>query len=354
MGRIRRGAWRGLACAVSLIVLVALSITMTHGSLQAGPRDPAPASVKRIFSHLDPADVSSPTIPRILEVGNVTVSQADRDEWHRVILGKTFDEPVVVMGPASRNDAEPAVVQVANVGPSSFEFQMEEWAYLDGAHPTETISYLVIEAGSHTLANGTRVVADRIGAVGRWWKRQPLTGFSEGPVVVSQVASRSQLDPVVARLRSVDTDGFEIRLQEEEGNDGTRAREEVHWIALEPGVSASQFAVVRTANAVTHAPRTIDLGADIGPAPAILAAMQTYDGGDTAELRHQAPRGRQVDISIDEEQSRDAEVRHETETIGVVAVALDFGRPLPARASATFYPGSDRWSLLSIRDEPVG
>ena len=44
---------------------------------------------------------------------------------------------------------DPMTVRVRNAGESSFEFQYDEWEYLDGVHGTETVSYMVLEAGSH-------------------------------------------------------------------------------------------------------------------------------------------------------------------------------------------------------------
>ena len=44
--------------------------------------------------------------------------------------------------------------------------------------------------------------------------------------------------------------------------------------------------------------------------------MQTYYGTDTANLRYRNLTGTGVDIKVEEEQSRDTETAHTSETVG--------------------------------------
>ena len=54
-------------------------------------------------------------------------------------------------------------------------------------------------------------------------------------------------------------------------------------------------------------------------APALLADMQTFDGVDTAVVRHAALDAAGATLYVEEERSRDAEMGHTTEVVGVVA-----------------------------------
>ncbi len=65
----------------------------------------------------------------------------------------------MVTGPPTSNGDQPLTVRVRNVTATGFEFQLDEWQYLDGWHAGESIGYLVVEAGEHTLLDGTRVKA---------------------------------------------------------------------------------------------------------------------------------------------------------------------------------------------------
>lgn len=51
----------------------------------------------------------------------------------------------------------------ANGNTTAFTFIIEEWEYLDGAHPvTETINWLAIEEGVHTLPDGRIIEAGTV------------------------------------------------------------------------------------------------------------------------------------------------------------------------------------------------
>ena len=59
------------------------------------------------------------------------------------------------MGTLSFNGGHPSTVRVKNVQPTSFDVHIQEWSYLDTWHTTETISYIVVEAGHFTLPDGS-------------------------------------------------------------------------------------------------------------------------------------------------------------------------------------------------------
>ena len=48
---------------------------------------------------------------------------------------------------------------VKDVTTESFKVGLNEWRYLDGYHVNERISYMVVEEGSHTLYDGTKIKA---------------------------------------------------------------------------------------------------------------------------------------------------------------------------------------------------
>src|SRR6056297_2498672 len=85
-----------------------------------------------------------------LEAGQITVFQENASEWHSVSFAQNIEDARVVMGPLSFNGSEPATVRVRNVSEQGFEFQIDEWEYLDGFHLTETVSWLAMSEGTHT------------------------------------------------------------------------------------------------------------------------------------------------------------------------------------------------------------
>ena len=72
------------------------------------------------------------------EAGLLDVSQGSPDDCQPVLFNRPFSSvPVVVLGPLSANHAHGATLRVRRVATTGFEFQVDEWDYLDGAHPSE-------------------------------------------------------------------------------------------------------------------------------------------------------------------------------------------------------------------------
>ena len=176
-------------------------------------------------------DSNQSSTREIGEFGRVTVRQSG-EEWHTVTLEQAFTNPVVVMGPVSFDGAAPVTVRVRNVQSDRFEFQLDEWEYLDQAHTTETVSYLVVEAGNHQLPDGTPIQAGVATSVTDSWQSVSLAGFSSAPVVLSQVGSVNDAATVVTRHKTPARTSFQVRLQESEASDGAHPAEAVHWIAI--------------------------------------------------------------------------------------------------------------------------
>ena len=267
-------------------------------------------------------DGDNQTADAIGEVGQVTASQAV-GQWRTVTLEGTYTDPVVVMGPVSFNGSQPATVRVRNVTAGSFQYQLDEWNYLDGAHTTETISYLVVEAGPHDLGDGQTLVAGSRG-VGTGFTTVNYEGLGPAPVVLTQVTTVNEADAVITRLRNVGTTGFQVRLQEEEGatDGGSHADETVGWVALSSGSGAAgrPYAAVRTEAIYRQNFQSLAFGASY-PEPVLLAAIQSYNGSDPAGLRYQNLSAASVSLKVEEEQSGDPETGHTGEVVGTMTFA---------------------------------
>ncbi len=249
------------------------------------------------------------------ETGSVTVDQANADTWHRVDFGNRYQDPVVVMGPASFNGGQATTVRIRAVDQTGFEFQLDEWDYLDGYHMTETLSWMVMERGVHTLEDGTKVVAGVSDARSRW-DRIDLQegGFGSSPLVFTQVGSVNEASAVTTRIRNLSGSGFDVKLQEEEAN-GSHGFETIYYIAMQPGNNANaRF----TGDVITHRTNTVVGSVSGMNNPVILAQMVTTDGGNTATLRYQIDNQGQVRLHAHEEQSSDSEVWHTTENVALL------------------------------------
>jgi hypothetical protein len=258
-----------------------------------------------------------------IEVGEVKVDH----NWKWVDLSQSFTDPVVVAKPMSRNGGAPGVVRVRKVDQNGFEVKVQEWDYLNQNHPKEILSYLVLERGSYTLADGTSVEAGRFntsdtkfGSVGF------EQAFQREPVVIASVSTFNESDAVTGRIREITTGGFQYHLQEQEANAQKHVTETVSYIAWEPStgtVDGKDFEVKTTPNRVKHKFYSILFDKPFMDTPHFIADMQTCDGGDTANVRWKNLDFMGVDVQIDEEGSKNKETNHTTEKVGYMAFFQD-------------------------------
>lgn len=257
---------------------------------------------------------------RGLQAGTEIVSQANSSEWHSVTFDAPIADAVVVMGPPSYNGSQPLVVRVRNVTDTGFEFQLDEWDYLDGGHSAESVGWLAISAGETVMEDGSVIVAGSSMANHNFSEVDLGDSFgTDTPMIFAQVASTNGAAATVARMQAVDSDSFELRVQEEQAADGFHSYEEVNWIAVveSGGDEVTGTAVVGSAGA------EIDFSETMSYNPVILASMQSYAGGDPASLRLTSSDASGFGIFVEEEKSADAEVYHANETIAWAA--LDSG-----------------------------
>lgn len=255
-----------------------------------------------------------------IEVGEIEVGTEPR----QVVFEKTFVDPVVIAKPLSANQTAPAVVRITEVDSDGFMVALQEWDYLDGAHATETLSFVAVERGRHRLPNGALLEAGRIAtdATGDFERAEFSAPFESVPIVLAAITSNAEADAVVARIGNIDTAGFDIGMQEQERNVQAHAEESIDFVALEPSsgvVGELRFEAARTADAVTHRPFGIGFATPFAAPPAFVADIQTIDELDTANLRWRNKSAAEIEVWVDEESSDDWEGWHANEVVGYIA-----------------------------------
>ena len=245
--------------------------------------------------------------------------------WKTINLPNNFVNPVVVAGGATRDGGHQGVVRVRSVTNNSFQIRFQEWDYRDGRHTTEDIGFLVIEAGVHRLTDGTNLVAGSVDLTNESFRTTAFgTTFVTPPLIISQVMTNNDPAAVTERIRNVSTEDFQIQLNEEEAADRLHGTEQVGFVAIDTGIATSgniSLNALKTGNTVTHRNSTINFGSIDGAVnPVVLSDMQTRDGRDAATVRHRSQTSTSVTVFVEEEGSRDSELGHTTEVVGVLAM----------------------------------
>ncbi len=249
--------------------------------------------------------VSLPAIPQLsggMEIGTVSIGQNDGEDWSSVTFSEVIHDARVVMGPLSATGGQAAFVRIRNVTDTGFEFQIDEWDYLDGRHQTETVSWLAASAGSHVLASGQRIVVGRDTLTDETLHHVALDGVAAG-LVMAQITSASAPEAVVTRVSSVTATGFDLHMQEQESKDGLHAAETVDWIALDDHADGFDFVSLRL-------DQTWQTVAAPAPGTALLGGMQSEAESDSAVLRYRADSDGRIALQVQEEQSADRETAH--------------------------------------------
>ncbi len=288
------------------------------------------------------------------QAGEVTTNQPNADAWQSVTFDHPMADPIVVMGAPTYNNTDEAHARVRNVTANGFEFQLEEWAYRDGQHPAETTPWFAVERGVHTFLDGSVIEA------GSRQVDEKQVGVSlagdfgaKAPVVIGQVASEVDADPVTHRLSGVSASGFKVLLEEEQARDaGGHMLEDFNWIAFEVGIfdnfAAGMFTADDTGtNATVNAWRW-------GPT---LADMQTMRDGDTAQLRVLEDTTSSLKVFVEEDKSRDSETGHGNEVAGWVDLepwlfAAPADAPTPPPPTPPPSPGPDT-VVIDARGTPA-
>jgi PGF-CTERM protein len=303
--------------ALAVCVVVALSAVAPGALAASGPSDAAGTG-----DAFAVAAAAAQEGQAVGEVGRVRAGQPTPDAWHAVDLENTYANPVVLMKPVSFEGSHPVHVRLRNVESGGFEFKLEEWPDKDGSHTNETVSYLVLEAGAHTLGGGTSIEAGTRRVDEAFTNVTFTHDFASAPVVVSQSQTAVEGDAVVTRNRAIDAAGFETRLQEAESTDGDHRHEVVGYVAVEAGttsVGTTTLGAGRTGDVSEYDESVAFPDGVGGEAPVFLADMQTTNGVDTAQLRYDSLDADGASVWVEEGESGDYETDHADETVGWLA-----------------------------------
>lgn len=265
--------------------------------------------------------IVKPTVNEF-EIGEVGAIDTLTHQSQTVLLSRPYINPVVFAQSLSFENSDPSVVRVRNVQSNRFDIFVAESPDLDGIHDDfESASYVVVEAGSYTLADGTRLevgATDTSATVGGqldniWEAIDFDTSFSSTPVVLSQIQTNFGSDFLNTRYFSVSPTSVTLGLEQHEAATTQHVSERVGYLAIESGSgdwNGMNFEAGSVATVVTHQWQKIPFSNVYGTAPSLLTSMTTYSGTDNAHLRYQNAQGGSVELKVEEEMTSDTEMDH--------------------------------------------
>ncbi|NOX80936.1 MAG: PKD domain-containing protein [Deltaproteobacteria bacterium] len=257
--------------------------------------------------------VTNPSLA--VELGELLLNTS----WSHVVFKESFVNPVVVAGPLSYNDPDPAVVRIRNVTATGFDIRIQEWGYLDGSHAEETVDYIVMEQGSYILDNGARVEAGTFFGGARFKKHKFIKAFRRKPVLLTSVLSNNEEGALNGRIRGLSRRKFKFKLKGQDANRLPRhVIETVGYIACEQGTGAIGqllYEVGRTRKSVSDKWHSLSFRSPFTAKPFFFAGIQGYRGRNNATVRYQNLTAKDVQVKVEEETSR-RKAAHRKEVIG--------------------------------------
>jgi len=263
------------------------------------------------------------------EVGRVTsLTHAPQT----ILLDGDYISPVVFAQSASTSNLEPAVVRVSNIQSDRFTMYLAHPSNGDGFHNSpETVTYVVLEAGSHRLADGTKInvgTLETSATVGNrlstsWDTVNFLEPFGSTPAVMTQIQSTNGANYLKTRYLATSASAFVVGLEPEESTTTQGVAETVGYFAIDAGTGkwdGLPYEAGVTDNSVTASWYQLTYASSFEAVPNLLTSLSTYVNADNAHVRYTNSLASGVQLKVEEDTTWDSEVGHSAEAIAFFAI----------------------------------
>lgn len=278
------------------------------------------------------------------EVGSLTRGGFGDGEVVRIDFTEPLEDAVIHLSSTNAGGNEFSL-RVVSIDETGFSFILDEWEDEDGPHPaTETINWIAVESGVHTLNDGRIIEAGTTTATDAASSVSLEGGHTDTPVILTNVLSQNDTDVVDSDPFNVTADGFEVQLQEGSLSDGINTGESVGWIAISTGGDGSEgFASLH--DTLTSNNTSFSLGGPLtnGAVFGETQSLNDPDAGNVVIGTGSSITGSTGTVTAKfDEETGDGEGAHPTESLGLVG--FEIGQIL------CFTPGTMIATPFGLRD----
>jgi hypothetical protein len=278
------------------------------------------------------------------EVGTLVRGGFGDGEIVRVDFTESMTDAIIHLSSTNQGGNEFSL-RIVSVDADGFNFILEEWEDEDGPHPaTETINWIAVETGVHTLSDGRVIEAGTTTATDTA-SSVSLAGAHGGtPVVLTNVMSQNDPDVVDSDPFNVTGSSFDVQLQEGSLSDGINTGEDVGWIAISTGGDGTAgYASLH--NSLGTSTSSYALGGSLtdGAVFGETQSMNDADAGNVVLSNGASTTGTTGTITAKfDEETGDGNSAHATESLGLVG--FEIGQIL------CFTPGTMIATPYGLRD----
>lgn len=280
-----------------------------------------------------------------MEVGTVTATSS----WATITLDNEYTNPVVVTSVLDGNNPNsPVSSRVKDTFSTSFDIRLDFPTDNYGTPTTnsETVYYMVIEAGIWTLGDGaTQIEAGIVKTVsdlncstcGTWNRGTDMDydlTYTSAPLVFHQIVSENDNTWITSFVsddtspgKPPGTDGFQLALNGAESTT-SHAAEDIAYVVVEREVEDAfegiNYETDATGDVVlgytnTHHSETLDQ--TYGSAPWAIVTQQTMDGANGGWSMLDSITSSSITMYVDEDQTLDSDRAHISEDFGYWVMA---------------------------------
>lgn len=177
----------------------------------------------------------------VLEAGTQSASLTNATDFQNIDFawGGYGSTPTVLSQVQTNSDSDWVITRQKDASSQGFKVSLQEEEAAAAAHGAETIGWLAIApaTGADATTAGNDMIAS--GQTGDSVTSSPFTqalprGFTETPVLLTQLSSFDGQDPSTARVRQTSSTEFSVFVEEEASADPERGHtsETVDWLAL--------------------------------------------------------------------------------------------------------------------------
>lgn len=238
-----------------------------------------------------------------------------------------FENPIVITKVTSHNGGQPLEVQILEIETDSVTAQLSAPEYLERLNWFEDVTLFVVEAGTHTLSDGSLIEAGSVNVNTENGTNFTYidfeTEFEISPAILTQIQSAGDDNFAVTRQRLDEQGGFRVASQQEEAlTNQSQGIDTIGWMAIEQGIGQSfglSFEAGHTGRAAHHNATQFGFNTEFESAPILLAGLSSSYGGNTATLAVERVSTTGFDALALEEKSHDMEIWHGRETVDYLA-----------------------------------
>ncbi|EKD67246.1 MAG: hemolysin-type calcium-binding repeat-containing protein, partial [uncultured bacterium] len=245
-----------------------------------------------------------------LEAGTITTNHL----WTTITFEEHFaNTPIVFAEIQTENGGQSGQVEIKNVTTTSFQVRFEEdrggnRSWLDGRHTNEDMAWIALDPAEIIPGYGVEAGTVNMAQTNySYWENVGFPGsFDETPLILVQTQTRNGGDTENPDIRAVDPGGFEMRVEENPGNevaggwDGRHTTETIGYLAV--NLDISEDGILWDSQVITNSWTQICFNEDCSEAymdiPSVFVEIQTENEADTAlaDLRNITTSGFEVRI----------------------------------------------------------